>query len=129
MLNFLKLNSKLQVNEQRQKQAQAKILEAQEKHLEQEKRLESEKHFKAEQQLAKDRRIREQRAYRDFLFTQMNERKARNDHKNWQDKVYIENRMMATNDRQDSVDKHVSNLDVNHIQAQAPEVSDASKLT
>ena len=37
--------------------------------------------------------------------------------------------MMATNDRQDAVDKHVSNLDVNHIQAQAPEVSDSSKLT
>ena len=43
------------------------------------------KSFKAEQQLAKDRRVREQRAYRDYLFTQMNERKARDHHKQWQD--------------------------------------------
>ena len=53
------------------------------------------KSFKAEQQLAKDRRVREQRAYRDYLFTQMNERKARDHHKQWQDKVYIENRYMC----------------------------------
>ena len=45
--------------------------------MEQEQRLEFEKNFKAEQQLGKDRRIREQRAYRDFLFTQMNERKGK----------------------------------------------------
>ena len=55
------------------------------------------KYFKAEQQLAKDRRVREQRAYRDYLFTQMNERKARDHHKQWQDKVYIENRYSASN--------------------------------
>ena len=48
--------------------------------MEQEQRLEFEKNFKAEQQLGKDRRIREQRAYRDFLFTQMNERKGKNKH-------------------------------------------------
>ena len=107
----------------------AKDNDAKEKRLEQDARIEAENNFRSEQQLAKDRRIREQKAYRDFLFTQMNERKARNDHKNWQDKVYIENRMMANNDRQDSVDKYVSNLDVNHIQAQAPEVSDSAKLT
>ena len=54
--------------------------------------MELEKNYKAEQQLEKDRRMREQKAYRDYLFTQMNERKARETHKNWQDKVYIENR-------------------------------------
>ena len=49
--------------------------------MEQDARIEAENNFRSEQQLAKDRRIREQKAYRDFLFVQMNERKARENHK------------------------------------------------
>ena len=49
--------------------------------MEQDARIEAENNFRSEQQLAKDRRIREQKAYRDFLFVQMNERKAREGHK------------------------------------------------
>ena len=49
--------------------------------LAQDARLEAEKNYAAEQELAKHRRIREQKAYRDFLFGQMNERKARFDHR------------------------------------------------
>ena len=41
--------------------------------MEQDARIEAENNFRSEQQLAKDRRIREQKAYRDFLFVQMND--------------------------------------------------------
>ena len=58
-----------------------KDVEKKEARLEQDARIEAENNFRSEQQLAKDRRIREQKAYRDFLFVQMNERKARENHK------------------------------------------------
>lgn len=99
-----------------------------EKRLAQEARLESEKTFRAEQQLAKDRRVREQRAYRDFLFSQMNERKARDDHKKWQEKMYIENRMLSTNDRNDAIHKHVSSINVNDMQSRPKEVTESAKI-
>ena len=100
-----------------------------EKRLEQEARLESEKNYRAEQQLAKDRRIREQKAYRDFLFTQMNERKARQDHQSWQEKVYLENRMMANNQRNDAVTKHVDDIVIDDVQKQKREMPNASAMT
>ena len=86
----------------------AKDNDAKEKRLEQDARIEAENNFRSEQQLAKDRRIREQKAYRDFLFGQMNERKARENHREWQEKMYLENRMMATNDRNDAIRKQVT---------------------
>ena len=43
----------------------------------QEQRLVDEKDFKAKLQLDSERKTREQKAYRDYLFAQMNERKAR----------------------------------------------------
>ena len=100
-----------------------------EKRLAQEARLESEKNYRAEQQLAKDRRIREQKAYRDFLFTQMNERKARKDHQSWQEKVYLENRMMANNQRNDAVTKHVDEIVLDDIQKSTKEMPAASSMT
>ena len=38
-------------------------------------------------------------------------------------------RMLAMNDRQDTMQKHVSSLDVHQIQAKAPDVSETSNLT
>ena len=91
--------------------------------------MEAEKNHRAEQQLAKDRRIREQKAYRDFLFCQMNERKARADHRGWQENLYLEHRMMANNDRNDAVKKHVGNIDVHDMQKQTKEVNESAQMT
>lgn len=107
----------------------AKEAEKDEKRIEQDLRLEAEKNYKAEEQVAKDRRAREQKAYRDFLFTQMNERKARDDHRRWQENVYLENRMLATNDRNDAVKKHVDGIDVNSIQQQRNEPTISAQMT
>ena len=97
--------------------------------LEQDARIEAENNFRSEQQLAKDRRIREQKAYRDFLFGQMNERKARENHREWQEKLYLENRMMASNDRNDAVRKQVTAIDVNDMQQQKKEAGESAQLT
>ena len=97
--------------------------------LEQDARIEAENNFRSEQQLAKDRRIREQKAYRDFLFGQMNERKARENHREWQEKMYLENRMMASNDRNDSIRKQVTAIDVNDMQQQKKEAGESAQLT
>ena len=97
--------------------------------LEQDARIEAENNFRSEQQLAKDRRIREQKAYRDFLFGQMNERKARENHREWQEKMYLENRMMASNDRNDAVRKQVTAIDVNDMQQQKKEAGESAQLT
>ena len=77
----------------------------------------------------KDRRYREQKAYRDFLFGQMNEKKARNDHRRWQENLYLENRMLATNDRNDSIRKQVAAVDVNLTQQSQPKEPKNAELT
>ena len=117
------VNRQIEEHEKEEKQAEA------EKRLAQEARLESEKNYRAEQQLAKDRRIREQKAYRDFLFTQMNERKAREDHKSWQEKVFLENRMMANNQRNDATTKHVDQIVLDEVQKAKKEMPEASSMT
>lgn len=95
----------------------------------QEARLEDEKNYRAEQQLAKDRRIREQKAYRDFLFCQMNERKASADHRRWQENLYLEHRMMTTNDHNVAIKKHVGHVDVHEMQKQPKEVNESAQMT
>ena len=49
--------------------------------------------------------------------------------KEWQEKVYLENRMMATNDRNDTTRKQVTAIDVNDIQQQKKEAAESAKLT
>ena len=117
------VNRQIEAHENDEKQLKA------EKSLAQEARLESEKSYRAEQQLAKDRRIREQKAYRDFLFTQMNERKAREDHRSWQEKVFLENRMMGNNQRNDATNKLVDDIVLDDIQKQKKEMPEASAMT
>ena len=117
------VNRQIEAHENDGKQLKA------EKSLAQEARLESEKSYRAEQQLAKDRRIREQKAYRDFLFTQMNERKAREDHRSWQEKVFLENRMMGNNQRNDATNKLVDDIVLDDIQKQKKEMPEASAMT
>ena len=117
------VNRQIEAHENDEKQLKA------EKSLAQEARLESEKSYRAEQQLAKDRRIREQKAYRDFLFTQMNERKAREDHRSWQEKVFLENRMMANNQRNDATTKHVDQIVLDEVQKAKKEMPEASSMT
>ena len=117
------VNRQIEEHEKEEKQAEA------EKRLAQEARLESEKNYRAEQQLAKDRRVREQKAYRDFLFNQMNERKAREDHKSWQEKVFLENRMMANNQRNDATTKHVDQIVLDEVQKAKKEMPEASSMT
>ena len=120
---FLKVCNQIEAHEGAEKKLEN------EKRRDQEARLESEKNYRAEQQLAKDRRIREQKAYRDFLFTQMNERKARKDHQSWQEKVYLENRMMSNNQRNDAIVKHVDDIVLDDIQKQKKEMPVASAMT
>ncbi len=102
----------------------------QESRLAQDARIEAENNYRAEQQLAKDRRAREQKAYRDYLFTQMNEKKARDSHKRWQENIMLENRMMANNDRNDAIKKHTTSIDVNEMQKMTKDVlPQASHMT
>ena len=49
--------------------------------------------------------------------------------KEWQEKMYLENRMMATNDRNDTTRKQVTAIDVNDIQQQKKEAAESAKLT
>ena len=49
--------------------------------------------------------------------------------KEWQEKVYLENRMMATNDRNDTTRKQVTAIDVNDIQQQKKEAAESAQLT
>ena len=43
--------------------------------------------------------------------------------------MYLENRMMATNDRNDTTRKQVTAIDVNDIQQQKKEAAESAKLT
>ena len=55
--------------------------------------------------------------------------KARENHREWQEKLYLENRMMATNDRNDAIRKQVTAIDVNDIQQQKKEAGESAQLT
>ena len=108
-----------QMNEQIEKHEQAKKSALKEKRLNQDARIEAEKSYAAEQEMAKHRRVREQKAYRDFLFGQMNERKARETHKQFQDRKFLENKMMTTNQKDMALNKQVSKIDVDDLQRQS----------
>ena len=107
------------MNEQIEKHEQAKKSALKEKRLNQDARIEAEKSYAAEQEMAKHRRVREQKAYRDFLFGQMNERKARETHKQFQDRKFLENKMMTTNQKDMALNKQVSKIDVDDLQRQS----------
>jgi hypothetical protein len=59
----------------------------------------------------------------------MSERKAREDRKGWQENMYLENRMLATNDRNDNIDRHVANINIHEIQSKPKGIAEAADQT